>query len=280
MTGYLRIPYKDRPFTHPLAQQLASLMEKKRSNICLAADVKSMGELLRIADLVGPYIVMLKTHVDTYDDFSEKKLHALKALAKKHHFVIFEDRKFMDIGNTVEMQYTGGIFKISKWAPLVNAAIIPGTGILDALRKGINQTAKVVSKAAHNAVLLLAEMSSEGNVFPLFLDKTIQSARLNRDIVIGFIAQRSFGDPSFLYMTPGVNAIHKGDDLGQTYRTPEQVIKQSGSDILIIGRGIYAPEQGQPPETAAKAYQEAGWKAHEAALGTTIRFEQTTSRSL
>lgn len=268
MPGYVRGPYTERPFLHEQAKHIASLMEEKKSNICLAADVKSMSELIRIADLVGKDIVLLKTHADTYADFSFENVKRLQELSQKHQFVIFEDRKFCDIGNTVHMQYTGGIFRIAEWAPVTNAIIAPGNGVLDGLRKGMLETAKTIPHVAHNALLLLAEMSSKDNTFKRFLKESLSAAAEYRQFVIGFISQRSFGDPSFFYMTPGVSAVKKGDDVGQVYRTPEDVIKDSNSDILIIGRGIYEAED---PAKAALEYKEAGWKAHQAMLGTSIQ---------
>ncbi len=37
-----------------------------------------------------------------------------------------EDRKFGDIGNTQELQYRGGMYKISHWADLVTSHVIAG----------------------------------------------------------------------------------------------------------------------------------------------------------
>ena len=49
---------------HPLGSKLLQIMEEKKSNLCVAADVTSCTELLALADTLGPKICLLKTHVD------------------------------------------------------------------------------------------------------------------------------------------------------------------------------------------------------------------------
>ncbi|KAL9942537.1 hypothetical protein ACHAQF_009001 [Verticillium nonalfalfae] len=68
---------------------------------------------------LGPYTAVFKTHIDIVRDFSEKTIRGLKALAKKHNFLTFEDRNIVDIGSTAHKQYHGGALRISEWADFV-----------------------------------------------------------------------------------------------------------------------------------------------------------------
>lgn len=104
---------------------------------------------LKIADQIGPHICLLKTHIDILDDFDEEKIEQLVDLANKHNFLIFEDRKFADIGNTVKSQFTQGVFKISKWSHIVNAHSICGQGSIQGLKEVLINTAtnkKLITK--------------------------------------------------------------------------------------------------------------------------------------
>ena len=87
------------PGTHPLAHLLFHLMCIKKSNLCLSADVTSTAQLMQLAEEVGDSICMIKTHADIIDDFGERTVKGLRALAAKKKFLVFEDRKLGDIGS-------------------------------------------------------------------------------------------------------------------------------------------------------------------------------------
>ncbi|XP_038598537.1 uridine 5'-monophosphate synthase [Tachyglossus aculeatus] len=245
------------PGVHPLAAQLFDLMERKRSNLCLAADVGDTEALLEAAASLGPSICLLKTHVDTLGDFSAEAMERLRALARTHDFLIFEDRKFADIGNTVKRQYEGGIFKIASWSDLVNAHAVPGPGVVRGLRE--------VGLPLQRGCLLIAEMSSRGSLASGdYTTATVKMAEEHMDFVIGFISGSRVSDkPELLHLTPGVQLQAGGDALGQQYLSPQEVVGRRGSDVIIVGRGILAAPDRR---AAAETYRRLAWEAYEGRL--------------
>ncbi|KAK5110437.1 hypothetical protein LTR62_005788 [Meristemomyces frigidus] len=123
----------EQPSLTPLAAYLLRLIHLKRTNLCVSADVNTTADLLRLAEEVGEHICVLKTHADIIDDFGDKTIRGLTEVAKRKKFLIFEDRKFGDIGSTLQQQYTRGPLAIVRWAPIVNAALFPGPAVITAL---------------------------------------------------------------------------------------------------------------------------------------------------
>lgn len=212
---------------------------------------------------MGPHIVVLKTHIDIVEDFGPATVEGLIALSKKHDFLLFEDRKFIDIGNTVQKQYRGGALRIHEWAHVVNASVLAGEGIIQALDQTISQAA-----VPDRGILILAEMTSKGSLATgEYTKASVAIAQKYPDSVIGFVATRELSSYStattndqedLVVFTTGVNISSKGDALGQQYQTPNSAMA-GGSDFLIAGRGIYA---SQDPVASAKEYQKAGWDAY------------------
>uniref|UniRef100_H2YVA6 Uridine 5'-monophosphate synthase n=1 Tax=Ciona savignyi TaxID=51511 RepID=H2YVA6_CIOSA len=229
------------------------IMEEKQTNLCLSADVESSVELLELAETLGPMLCAIKTHVDILVDFSYSVVKKLVEISKKHNFVIFEDRKFADTGNTVKLQYSGGLYKISEWSDLTNGHVI-GPGVIQGLQA-------CVREKPDKACLLIAGMSTKGNLTnAAYSDATVQMAEDHPDFVIGFICTTKVStNPSHLHFTPGVKLQTGGDSLGQQYLTPEEVIGKRGVDVIIVGRGIVESENRV--KTAA-AYRSAGWQAY------------------
>ena len=88
--------------TSPLAAYLLQLIAIKRTNLCVSADVTTTRELLELAEDIGDYICLLKTHADIIVDFGSRTVQGLREIALRKRFLIFEDRKFSDIGSKHE----------------------------------------------------------------------------------------------------------------------------------------------------------------------------------
>nr|XP_024656007.1 uridine 5'-monophosphate synthase-like [Maylandia zebra] len=209
-----------------LASKLLKIMEEKQSNLCVSADVTNSEELLQLAESLGPKICMLKTHADILEDYTSAFIQNMQALAEKHNFLIFEDHKFADIGNTVKRQYDGGLYQISSWSHIVNAHAVPGPGVV----KGLSAVGKPLGRGC----LLIAQMSCQGTLAAgEYTKAAVQMAEEHSDSVMGFICGSKLTErPEFIHMTPGVQMQAGGGP-----RPIQVIITESGSqpDSLFSG---------------------------------------------
>ncbi len=246
-----RISYEEKLkiCDHSVAQKLLNIAIEKRSNLIVSADVTTTAELLNLVEKVGPHIVALKTHIDIISDFdADKTILPLKDLASKYNFLLMEDRKFADIGNTQELQFSMGVFKISNWADFVTAQVIAGYDSLDCFR--------------NVGVVAILSMSSTGTLTDMeYRDQAVKIA-VSHPNVFGGVAQNKIPNELLLF-TPGVNLADSGDGKGQQYNTPEHVFTKLETDFIIVGRGIYKSDDA---EKAALNYKIAGWNAYEQSL--------------
>jgi len=168
--------------------------------------------------------------------------------------LIFEDRKFADIGNTVKTQYEGGIYKISDWADITNSHVICGASSIASLKE--------VGLPKGRGLLLLAQISTADAITNTSTVSTaISIANQHSDFVFGFVSQERLAtsDHEWVYCTPGVNISVKGDSAGQNYNTPHHVIAEKKTDVIIVGRGIVSAEN---PLKSAQEYRLQGWEAY------------------
>jgi len=259
-TSSLAKPVIKERYVNPLTQKIINKMKEKKSNLVLSLDVTSQKEFFNMLDEVGDEIVMLKTHVDIIDDYNENFVPKLQEYAKRQNFLIFEDRKFADIGNTVRHQFRNGVYKIANWAEYITVHMVAGELILKGLFEGIEDRAGFV----------LARMSSKGNLLnETYTRKCFEAAKKNPQWVAGFIGHGNSVDDikrfktkfpgSELLMMPGVKKEAGSDAMGQQYITIEQAVS-GGADCIIVGRGIL---QAEDPKAEAKLYRERAWKAYE-----------------
>lgn len=198
-----------------------------KSKICVSLDVLNLKELYHNIELLGDKVCIIKIHYDIIEDFMldiNETIKKLNYYKKKYNFLIWEDRKFADIGSIMERQIN---LHISKWADMISIHPIVGDKSIENI-KNIN-------------IILIGEMSSENNLFNEEYKNNIIEISNKYDNIIGIVCQNKMSENK-LNIVPGISLNNKKDNKGQTYHTPEE---KKFADILVIGRSIYKSENPQ-----------------------------------
>ena len=118
-----------------ITSRLLQTVLDKKSNVCVAVDSVDSQELLKIVEKVGPHVAVIKLHQDIVKDWTDDTEKKLRRLADDLNFLLFEDRKYADIGNTVGLQAARTV----NWADLVTVHGVAGPGVLEAVSRSTNQ---------------------------------------------------------------------------------------------------------------------------------------------
>lgn len=200
---------------------------KVKSKICVSLDVLNLKELYHNIELLGDKVCIIKIHYDIIEDFMvdiDETIKKLNYYKKKYNFLIWEDRKFADIGSIMERQIN---LHISKWADMISMHPIVGDKSIENI-KNIN-------------IILIGEMSSENNLFNQEYKNNIIDISNKYNNIIGIVCQNKMSENK-LNIVPGISLNNKKDNKGQTYHTPQE---KKFADILVIGRSIYKSENPQ-----------------------------------
>lgn len=249
-----------------LTEKLKAVMERKSTNLILSLDTEEPDEFFAILEQTADRIAMVKTHVDIIRDFTPGFITRLSGLAAEKDFLIFEDRKFADIGNTVKHQFYGGVYRIAEWADCVTSHLIAGEGTV----KGLFPEGEAsMQEGRPQAAFLLARMSSKGNLITEdYSKRVIEAGKNNAALVSGYIGHgkdvediknyKSLIPEGQLLLMPGVKLERGTDALGQQYLTVEEAV-EGGADCIIVGRGII---KAADPAAEAEVYRSRAWDVY------------------
>jgi orotidine-5'-phosphate decarboxylase len=106
-------------------------MSLKRTNLCIALDCASADELLAAARTLGPFAAVLSLHADCVPDLTPAHTLALRRVAVEQGFLLMDDRRYADAA--VMAQAAAGPCGSARWAHIVTAHAVSGSGVLDGL---------------------------------------------------------------------------------------------------------------------------------------------------
>ena len=200
------------------------LLKCMTKNIIWAADVPSMKQLFEQLDVYGSKISILKLHIDTFHDFSQENLLKLVDYKKRYNIILWEDRKFADIGNIMIKQIKNSIYYYLDWVDMFSIHCISGH---ESLTATMNEFPKL-------KWILIGQLSSKGNLIDNNYTIKCKDIYKSSPNVVGIVCQEYLG-PKYIHIVPGISKHIEDDNQGQHYSDMEQ---KSFADFYVVGRSI------------------------------------------
>lgn len=214
---------------HIKALRLIDYAVSKKTNICLSLDLTKCDDILEMAEKLGDHICMLKLHCDIIDDKSDKFFRELIDISISKSFVLCEDRKLGDIGNTMLKQFKGGEYPIEKYFDFVTIHAVSGQKSIEVL------------KSDDTSLLVVTDMSTEDNLMTdYYRESALSMTKSLKPYASGIVSQQNLCG-KLLTFTPGIGLGGRKDGKGQQYNTPYTAYTK-GTDFIIVGRSIYEAE--------------------------------------
>jgi len=212
--------------------KLNNVISTKNTNICLSLDVPNWTKFFDILEKVKHKICILKIHLDIMEHVDNEtfnnNINILLRISKVNKFMIWEDRKFCDIGSTNKMQ----LDKLIEYG--IDFVSVNPSG-------GFKSVEPFFDKIG---IFILAEMSCKDNFMnDTYTYNCLKLVNNYYDKISGVINQnicKKLIHEDVLSITPGVSITNSGDNMGQQHRSIENL--KHHPDILVIGRAIYNSE--------------------------------------
>lgn len=216
------------------------------SNIIISADVECLNELWKIFETMGSNVDIIKIHHDIITDFTvdlDLTIQKINKYKYDYNFLVWEDRKYADIGYIMEKQVKN---HVSKWADIISVQPISGI--------------ESVMQLSFIKVILIGEMSSSNTLCNDEYKKCVIEMTDLLPNVIGIVCQSKMTETK-LNIVPGISLKNKKDGKGQCYNTMKD---RSFADYYVVGRSILNSENPQDTLTTyMKEYEE----VHKSNLG-------------
>jgi uridine monophosphate synthetase len=198
------------------------------SKVCVSVDKTTTAEVRAVLEAVGPHVGLVKLHCDIIEDFDAVFVAYLQDAKRRHGFLVWEDRKFADIGATVDKQVRGGMHRIADWADLVSCHAVGGALSLPDATYGPSPW-----------VVMIGELSCAGQLLDAAYTRQVIELARTHERVVGVVCQREWpGLAPRLAIVPGIKAATADastDGRGQQYATPAE---KAFADVFVLGRAV------------------------------------------